>query len=518
MTSRIPERQGVYEDVQTGAASVGLRRRAEMLLPEVKSPELRAWLQKLLTLPALRDPELMEIRDHFEGGPDAISAKYHPKPASLTETMWRTNRRLLSYVNLVKPVQKAYSNAVYSGQSKRKVKKNPEANLVKDWVGSDEYLQLVEDWTTNKITMGTSVAVPLYDPETGETSVWLPDPVYTWIFTDKQNVKKIVGVAEVCLDHIQYVHLQGEGYISLDAEPQHEDRDFGWLPVVVGYGEDRRSRGLQYGLTMVRDAVTASKSATAIYYNIRLLQRQQTRSILKRIADLEELERMGEKGKPVGTGSEGSTIDLPMGGDAEFISPDPKIEESLKVLKQQLALLAIAAGIPADVLDSTLSEAAASAESARIRALPLIQNSRPLIWRWRSDEQQVILAMTARIGYHKSGEKPIDIAALRQQVATDIVLNPQVLPLSPNEHTQDTIARVSFGLTTEEDGILEHNETKSDSEIAAMAVIMRKRMADAGGPQAFAQAAMGGGRPGKAVAKGKVVPSPGAAETMAQAA
>ena len=169
------------------------------------------------------------------------------------------------------------------------------------------------------------------------------------------------------------------------------------------------------------------------------------------------------------------------------MTPNAKIEESLKILKEYIGLLATATSIPQDVLDATLTQSVSSAEAARIRAIPLVQRAKQLVPTWRANEQRLILAATALIEYHQTGGRPIDMRDIASRTESDIQISPQILPTSPNELTQDIIARISFGLMTPEDGVRMCSPSKSDDEVKAMADEIRSRANAAGKGQEHAQ-------------------------------
>lgn len=445
-------------------------------------------LKKLLKLPYTRS-DLARIRHHYEGGKDAISSRYFPKPPRMTDTLWSQNKLLLSHVNLVRPSVRCWTSAVYGGESSRRVISNPVADVISPWLSSQDYYETVTGWIDDAVTYGTAVLVPIYNVATGELYVWSPDPVCTWIYADPQDVRSVQAIAEVKKESIQYMTLTGEGFVSKEAAT-HRQVDFGgFLPVAIAYGVNRLRRGEVYGLSLVQDSVDWSIRTTAVAYNVSLLQKQQTRAIMLRIGNLEMLSAVQEGGtgsKSVTEASDGGSMDLPEGFTAEFISPDPKIKESLDILKSFIGLLATATSIPQDVLDATLTESVSSAEAARIRAIPLVQAARQLLPAWRRNEQNLVLAATARVMYEMT-PAPIDIAALRRSVQTEIVINSRIIPTSPNEETQDLIAQVSVGLKTAEDAIRQVNPLKSDAEITAMAEEMRKRQETAGSPQKLEQ-------------------------------
>ena len=310
-TPYIPPRPATVrgQEDPNGGGSAAIQ--PKLRLPSNVDSEQRKFLEDLAKRPPVRDRELLTIRDHFEGGPPAIGGKYFAKPPRMSQELWDQNRQLLTHVNLVRPSVRCWCSAVYSGEIVRRVANNPYQPVIEPWVASVDYAQAVYDWNENATVYGTSVAVPVFDQDTGEMSVWLPDPVYTHIVTDPRDVRRIAAVAEIMPQRIQFVTTWGEGVMARDYA-DFVPRDFGVLPVVVAYGIDRRHRGEVYGLSLVRDAVTWSIRATSVAYNVSLLQKQQTRSILLRIGDLERLSAL-QSGQPVAQATDGGSMDLPEG-------------------------------------------------------------------------------------------------------------------------------------------------------------------------------------------------------------
>ena len=430
--------------------------------------------EEAVKLQGPRDKELQKIRDHFEGGDAAISQTYFPKPPRMNDALWAENRRLLTHVNLVRPIARCWTGSVYSGTTVRKVVENPHADIVRAWVASEAYRQAVVDWNENAIVYGTSVAVPRWDEEEGEIRTWLPDPVYTWLVCDALDVRKVVAVIERKPGRVQAVTLSGDWVVTPDYG-EYVPRDYGWLPVAVGYGIDRRSRGERYGLSRVRDAVDWSIRETAFAFNVSLMQKQQTRSLLKRIGNIELLDQL-QTNMPGAGNADGSVMDLPEGFEADFITPEPKIAESIEVMKAFMALCATANSVPQDVLDATLTQSTESAEAARIRAIPLLQQSAQLVPVWRENERSLVLAGTGIVEYFASAENPVKASDLKGRTHTEILLTVNIIPVSPNEITQDLIARLVNGLTTPEDVVRELHPLKSDEDLEAMAADVRARL------------------------------------------
>lgn len=453
----------------------------DFVIPDSLTDELQAFLKWAMQHPGkVNQSELREIRDHWAGGKAALSAKYFPKPKGADPVLWEQNKRLLTHVNLVGTAIRTWVNAVYAEEAYRSLTGGYEE--LATWIASDEFASSMYAWAENKTAFGEAVAVPRWDPELEELFTWLPDPVYTIIRRDPNNKRRILGIAEVTTDRIEFVSIWGEGYITKsEYDIEEYELKLDWLPAIVG-GDGKTPK--------VRDAVNATYACCQVMYNIRMLQKQQTKSILVRMDDLEKLTPVG--GGKIKRGTDASSIDVSEKGDAKYISPDPKIKESIEVLRQQIIILATASGIPADVLDPTLTESSSSAEGSRIRAIPFIQNSKPVARDWRSDERSIIHAGQYYLAIVKKERKRY--TEVRKAVIVDIGLSTVAIPMTPNEETQDTIARVSFGLTEAIDAVRRGNGTKSEKQLWLMAKKIDKRLAEQGA-QSVAQRAVGGGRP-----------------------
>lgn len=466
-------------------------------LPENISSELQDFLKWAINHPGKENQgELIEIRDQWKGGKAAISAKYFPKPKGADTVLWNQNKKLLMHVNLVGTAVRTWVNSVYADEAYRSAEGCDDA--VSAWVESDEFASSMYAWAENKTAYGEAVAVPRWDEDNEELYTWLPDPVYTIVQYDPENKRRVLGIAEIKGNRLEFVSIWGEGLLREDQDPviTEFDQALEWLPAVVaGRGDNPK----------VRDALNATYSACNVLYNIRLLQKQQTRSILVRMEDFERLKAIGSGG--IKKSGDTASIDLTTEGDAKFISPDPKIKESIETLRQVIIILATISGIPADVLDPTLTESASSAEGSRIRAIPFIQNSKPLMRAWRTDERSIVLAGEYLMGMVTGKRKAYK--EVRKAVVVDIGLSTAAIPMTPNEETQDIIAKVSFGLMTPEDAVRKLNYTKSKTQIIKMANALKKKLED--DAQAAAQKALGGGRPPEDTGAGGSVNEPAAA-------
>lgn len=458
-------------------------------LPAGLDSVARDQLEVVLKKSSTEHSNLLRIRELLRGGKKAVSEKYHQSPLGESDTGWKDNKKLLTHVNLVKPVVRCWTAAIYAGDVVRKIKSNPWPEIIDRWVRSLHFTKNRPKIWGNAVTYGFQVAGPVYRSETDSITDWLPDSVYTWILHDPMDINRLLMVAEVKPKQVRFRALWGDGILTQEGVA-FVPRNYQWLPVSVAYGIDLRDEGEIYGMPLAEAACDWSVNVTGVAYNIRLMQKQQSRSLLKRIGPLEELDAERDDGINVGV-SDGSTLDLPEGFSADYITPSPALDGSTQVVKTFMGLLACGESIPQDVLDATLTQSVSSAEAARIRAIPLLQAARLMTPDVISYEQEHILAGTAEVEYHNSfGAGPISREELEARCDTEIAISHRILPMSPNEETQDLIAQMGAGIKTPEDVIRQKNPGKTEAEVLAMADAIRAKADALGGMDKLAQQAL----------------------------
>lgn len=398
--------------------------------------------------------ELTTVKDQYEGGKAALSSKYFPAPSREVETLFDNNRKALTHVNYVKIAIRTWLSVICGGDIQRQIK-CPNQAIIDAAVKDYGYTDAVQTFVTNGLLYGTSVAYPLYNPETEEFQFVLFDPLKTIIITNPVDVSDVLLVAEINSDFTQFVSKWGEGIIYKNGQAAIQPRNYSYCPVSIGYGIDRRHNREVYGLPFVQDAVDYSLKQTGVAFNISLLQTNQTRDILKIMGDLTKIDHYsGSDGVKPGFDNDGKLF-LPEGYEAEFMGPKPMIEQSIAVQKMFSSLYASVSGIPQDIIDPSLTIASGSAEAARIRALPLVHQAKTIVPKWISYETRLLLSMIYLVDYHKADESFITLKDIKARSNIEIRNNYRILPVSPNELTQDVIAKVAAGLMSFEKAVRE---------------------------------------------------------------
>lgn len=435
--------------------------------------------------------ELKHLRWWYESSPETTTEEFYPRLDGVLPPVWRRMRRLIPRVNVLRPCVSTLVSAVYSGDVVRTLHKSPVPDLQK-YVNSPAYNGAVIKWCTNALLFGTALAVPQVSKD-GKISIYLPDPVVTWIETDPLDIYKITKIAEVTDQCIRYTTLTGYGIAFRTGKlgtSVHVPCNYGteYLPVAYAAGEDCRCSGRILGVSAVRDALYWAQAIGDCIFKIRILQAKETTNLLVVIGDEEtplgNNPEIGQQGESTEGTGQPDKVKVSMGGDVKFIAPDPKITQSVEIVRVLIGQLATALGIPADALDANYSLASASAEAARIRAIPLLNRSKLLCQQWADYETDLIRAITAAFEYSKT-LGAIKLADLEEpRVVTEIQYNPYVLPQSPMEVTTNLIARLGAGLVSPEEALREDRPNRAPELVKSMADDMRAQHSAAGGPAA----------------------------------
>ena len=413
-----------------------------------------------------RYSDLQRVQDHYIGGKQALSNKYFSAPSRETEALFNQERKSLTHINLVRPVVRTWQS-ILSGSEITRFVDTPNKATVAGFVDSFDYQDMQAKWVENTLLYGTSVAVPFYNEEEDEVKVWLPNPLVTVIITNPVDVYDTIAVLEINNGYTQGITKYGDFILYEDGQLVANEAYYSYLPVAIAYGIDRRHNKEIYGLGLCDSAVDMSIRLTSVAFNITLMQKSQTRSLFTLIGDLNKLLHY-DGNSPVQPGfhADGKVI-LPEGFDVSFLTPDPKIKESVDVQKMFSDLLACTSGIPADII-STTGIQSNSAEAAKIRALSLVQQAKLLVPAWVNYEKQLILAIAYVVEYAKAKGNYIKRKDIKERSTIEIKNQSRITPISDNEDAQTNIALVASGLKRMKDAIKDINDFLTEEEIEEM--------------------------------------------------
>jgi hypothetical protein len=459
-----------------------------MMLPPGLSDETVGVLKKAVTFSYESDPEIEDLVIQHDGGPEALSPRFHPMPDGMDPIEWRDiTSRLLVHVNLIKAAVRTLRSAVYGGQVRRTIVANPYAEELKRMIGR-KYPSLMRSWFNSRVLTGTAAAISVIN-RTGKMpklDTWLPYPPRTYVFVSPHDVSEYIGLVEFSADGetMRFVTRDAMGFIRKYRDPilvEYGDEiplgapsviqitDLGFFPGVVAHGHDCRHRGSGYGLSLVREGVKGATRATDCLLNASLLQKKQTRAILwAKDEDPAAAEQAVESGRRLGGVVVGGK-DFSMG----YATPDSRITDTLEVLRAIIFTESLALGIPVDDLYQNTG-VDSSAEAARRRAVPLTSLTQELSEAVVIDEEELVLRATALWHWYQTGEA-VDLDEFSAQVETEIVMSPTVFPESNNEKVANAIALNTHGAMTDEDAAWAFNGKKTPEQVKEIAAEIQRR-------------------------------------------
>lgn len=434
----------------------------------------------------VRDQELLDLALLHDGDPRIIhNERFFPKKAGTTPPEWEAIKTLLRYVNLVKPATRRFTAAVYGGTVQRTIEDAGE--LLEDLLAAIEagspYAQDSRAHFENGCLFGTGVRAWMIC-EDGTVDSWMPNPVYTHILANPRNIRDVWGVFEYnprCKE-LLFLTREGNGILRENGAVEWTAQDMGFLPASIGYGIDRRHRGELYGMSMVREASPFSLRISDATLNLALLQKFYTRCLLAVSGSVEDMDLSGAFDLH-------GLANLGPDGKLQYISPDAKFTETIEVISNYIGLLCTILGLPRDAFDSQIAPNGDSAESARLRSMPLTSQARFSIEEWRQVECDVLLRRAGVAAWKKKRE-PVDLAELRKTVKFDVQIAAASVPESFAEEVSSWTQLLTAGGKTACDFARHFNPTKSDAAIEEM-----ERTIEARAAAAAAKPPVFGGRP-----------------------
>jgi len=420
-----------------------------------------------------RKAEMEKQRDHYECTDKCLSTKYFQAPTSDTKDQWIENKKSLIPVNYTEVVVRTWL-AILSSEITRNVEFSNDKDiekLVRDCVAEYLFNDITSQWKENALVYGTAVNVPMLDPVTEEFTFWLPFPINTEIIKNPVNVYDTLVVVEINDGFRQFISKWGSGIIYEDGSASIVEHQYDKLPVAIGYGKSKLHQRNPYGDPVQKEAADFGIQQAKNQYNVSLLSTQQTRDILHIGGPLDKISHYADDPNVEVGLSEDGVLALPDGFTAQFLKPNPKINESIEVQKMYAATFSSISGIPIDILcpDSVTSP---SAEAARIRSLPLMHKAKQLVPRWLEAEKELIQCML----YVAEAAKAEEAASLvtwkdvKSRSTITVQNHFNVLPSSPNEIMQNTIAGVAAGIIRHEDAIrtIPNNDHLTEEDIKQM--------------------------------------------------
>lgn len=432
----------------------------EFQIPQGIPRDTLYMLAEVLQRPVIRDQELVRLKDLHDCPCDLRhNEKYYPKPEIISPAQWEMYLKVWVPVNLIKPAVRRIVASVYGGNVYRRVENAP-AILNEALSTNGRYGADVRCWFEGATWSGTSVRAWTLN-QFGKLETWLPNPITTHLYSSPDNIRNLRGVFEYACDGavLRFMTDEGQGVLYKGRPGKWMTTDWGFLPATVGYGQDRRHLGDIYGLSLVREAADYTLRATDATLNLGILQKAQTKALLVVADDNPEEDTVAEAF--AGTGFIKTSKD----GKVYYVSPDGKFKEILDVLNHYMSMVSMILSIPRDTLDAMGGESNASAEGARLRAIPLTSMTRFLIEEWRSNEIDSALRGAALVRWTENGNSPVNMADVAKEVPVDIQIESASIPEGRAEEISADIQLMLNGIKSPYDTVKKHNSTKPEPAV-----------------------------------------------------
>lgn len=428
---------------------------------------------------AERIAELERIRKLYAGGRKCCDVI--EKPAELDESVWSEQKKLIMYINLVKPAVHVFVSGVYGGSVIRTIKAAPHIDDLKRIVMDkrNTYAQNRRMMMQNAVLFGQDIIVPVpsaKDTKDGDSvqtvRLWHPQPMYTWLIGDAEEMNEPCAVVEWLPNgNINWVSRYGLGsYNDETEETQLQPYDFGFFPASVCYGEDMRFNGNVNGFPLVLDAADFSVGATRKAWWGSVLGATQAKAILIQVGEEVDGEGFDQNGHPA------SAVRLEQGADAKFIQPHANFDALISLQENDREILAGILSLPVEALDPSKSPANSSAESARVRSTPLVQRIHEMAAVWQGYEIDAISKINAMIEFVYSGYKSQSLDDTEEALDYEIRISPFVVPESTAETVNTDIILLQNRIATPFDIAQKYNPQKSFEEVSVIADMISAKL------------------------------------------
>lgn len=468
-------------------------------MPAGISDETGHVLEKLFKKRYHQDQELIDLATIFDGGDAALENRYFPKPEQFDYPEWADlKRRLLVLVNVLKVAVKRLRSAVYGGCVSRVPAKQHKYRKQMISLLSRRYPHLMRCWYESKILFGMAPAVSLlkrnkFDLQKRYQRLWLPFPPNTTCIQDPNDAWEYAGIGEFLNidaetwkgDRLKFVTRDACGCIKLGRETvligpdedasQYESwvqqTDFGFLPGVVGHGDERRHWGRSSGISLVRDVIKATIRSTDTLLKATTLMKLQTNAILYFTAANE-----GMKEAELQAALKDGILPLKdEGGKVDYATPKSNISDVIELLDRIIEIVSVQTGVPIEDLNASF-KGDFSADASRRRAMPLTSLAEEQVEISIADEEDLALIESALFLWSDE-EQPVDLDALREEedYHTEIDMEPTVIGTTFAERVSTSMQLNNAGVWSDEKLARLFNERAPEPEIETRTAEIAKR-------------------------------------------
>lgn len=444
-------------------------------IPSQASPEAKDLFRAVLKLPTIRDAELADLRDNYEGDHTVLIDRFLRKPPSWDDTTWAYIREGLMAINSTRTSLRALS-AVYSGVQFRKVSSTsgPFADQVAKYVSSPGWRSAMKRVMRESALYGTAYFAPFYDRQKRRLGVRHLNPVTTHVLVREIDPETPIAIAEFD-EKRNWVRIWTSSFSAtlarkeedveytdyLDENEEQVDRPY--FPIVIAKAEE--VPGSPYGLSMLRDTPRFNRSLSVSYFNVSYSALLKAQALLTITTGDNTGEETGADLTQLGPHA---ALLLPQGSSADFKSNGADLNALLEVIDRLQDLESYILGIPTIKTHKNLS-----ASGAELAAFPLTNQIGELALTMSSVETAGI-HLLLMVGHWEVGSPltPEDSERL-YQVAVRI--SPTINVASLQERVQSKTMLSDKGAIPEEEVVAEFAPHLSYPEVEAQAEIMRER-------------------------------------------
>lgn len=447
----------------------------DIVVPSYFPTDLAQWLRSVVTLPTVVDTRASELWTEYDP-PIGHEEKYRPE--NVKDEFWIITKPLMLHMNTTRIAVRSLCGA-YSGRQERRITgSGPFADRLQQLISSEEWRNTAADNFRNAVLCGTSVAVPRYDEEANQYHMQLLHPVHTRVFTAPNDMHRVLAVTEH--DSLgRWINFWGRtasgtiynaGYQGERAETRWYSTPLPRVLASISYGEDRRSRGMVLGGSVVPSTPGYNRILTNAYYALGLLIKWQSRSILA----ISGGQTTSSDNAPVKFRQVAghTALFMDQGSTASFLAPQAAFDQILAVVHSYLGFLAVALGLPKTVF---IAQDNVSAQGAKLEGAPMLSSLRDLAKRFEAYEcdASLCMGMFMHVGAGAAMRWP-SLAELADMYRPAVSIEPWDYTDDPLSNATALVSLTNAGLMRIHDAVRRANPELTEAEVTEW-VLERQR-------------------------------------------
>lgn len=412
------------------------------------------------------------LRKFYRGRICDVQPIVFPRYDWLTPEKHEILSHFFAYVNLLKPAVNRIVSGVYGGAVSRAVSNgSPYKKQVDEFLQENKgYSLKCRDWFKSGVMYGTGVNV--FTVHNDKVSIWQPNPIYTEIVSNPDDVTDIEWIVEARYDrpkttkrkiakvpqHIGYrfVNKEGWGVADLQGNFTHfVPHGLGIVPAVVSYGENNHLYDEDDGDSLVLSGIQYSMVVSRLLLN-------QVALIMNFVRP--QAVSKGKVLNPEEAFDVDGIAEMEIGGDFLFVTPQTNFKDLTATIETYKVNYCISEGVPLDALDPSNIPENQSATSARLRNQPLSVTINRLIQEQTSAEAKALTIIGALFQLIDT-KNSVDYADFSTRFQPVVTIKPSGTPESHAEVAAAWAQLLAMGAKTVEDVIREFNPGLSEADI-----------------------------------------------------